>query len=50
VHTELAGVNAFFVRTDLAGGLPDGDVVPRRSANHALMGLDHPAPRVPPDW
>jgi hypothetical protein len=50
VHTELAGVNAFFVRSDLAGGLPEGDAVPRRSANHALMGLDHPAPRVPPDW
>ena len=50
VHTELAGVNAFFVRTDLAGGLPEGDAVPRRSANHALMGLDHPAPRVAPDW
>jgi hypothetical protein len=45
VHTELAGVNAFFVRTDLAGGLPEGDAVPRRSANHVLMGLGHPEPR-----
>jgi hypothetical protein len=44
VHTESAGVNAFFVRSDLAAGLPSGDAVPRRSANHALMGLGHPAP------
>jgi hypothetical protein len=50
VHTELAGVNAFFVRSDLAGDLPSGDAVPRRSANHALMGLGHPEPRHPPDW
>jgi hypothetical protein len=50
VHTELAGVNAFFVRSDLAGELPSGDAVPRRSANHALMGLGHPPPRRPPDW
>jgi hypothetical protein len=50
VHTESAGVNAFFVREDLAGELPSGDAVPRRSANHALMGLDHPAPRRPPGW
>jgi len=45
VHTELAGVNAFFVREDLASGLPAGEAVPRRSANHALLGLDHPPPR-----
>ena len=45
VHTELAGVNAFFVREDLVGGLPAGDAVPRRSANHVLMGLGHPEPR-----
>jgi hypothetical protein len=44
VHTESAGVNAFFVRSELAGALPEGDAVPRRSANHALMGLDHPPP------
>ena len=50
VHTELAGVNAFFVRSDLAGDLPSGAAVPRRSANHALMGLGHPPPRRPPDW
>jgi hypothetical protein len=50
VHTELAGVNAFFVREDLAGGLPSGAAVPRRSVSHALMGLDHPAPRGEPGW
>jgi hypothetical protein len=50
VHTELAGVNAFFVRDDLAADLPSGAAVPRRSANHALMGLGHPAPRQPPEW
>ena len=50
VHTELAGVNAFFVRTDVAADLPSGEAVPRRSANHALMGLGHPAPRHAPEW
>jgi hypothetical protein len=50
VHTELAGVNAFFVRSELAGDLPAGDAVPRRSANHALIGLGHPPPRRPPAW
>jgi hypothetical protein len=50
VHTESAGVNAFFVREDLAGDLPAGDAVPRRGANYALMGLGHPPPRDPPDW
>jgi hypothetical protein len=50
VHTELAGVNAFFVRAELAGDLPSGDAVPRRSANHALIGLGHPAPRRAVAW
>jgi hypothetical protein len=50
VHTELAGVNAFFVRSELAGDLPSGEAVPRRSANHALMGLGHPEPRREPEW
>ena len=50
VHTELAGVNAFFVREDLADGLPAGAAVPRRSANHALLGLDHPPPRRELGW
>jgi hypothetical protein len=47
-HTELAGVNAFFVRSDLGVELPE--VVPRRAVNHALLGLEHPAPRREPRW
>jgi hypothetical protein len=50
VHTELAGVNAFFVREDLAGELPSGEAVPRRAANYALMGLEHPPPPRAPGW
>ena len=50
VHTELAGVNAFFVREEEAGPLPSGDEVPRRSASHTLSGHGHPPPRRPPDW
>jgi hypothetical protein len=50
VHTELAGVNAFFVREDLAADLPSGDSVPRRSGNHVLMGLGHPEPRSGPGF
>jgi hypothetical protein len=50
VHTELAGVNAFFVREDLAGGLPSGEAVPRRTASYALMGLEHPPPQRDPGW
>jgi len=39
VHTELAGVNAFFVRNDLASDLP---WVPlRRGPNYGLLGLRH---------
>lgn len=41
VHTDLAGVNAFFVRDDLADGFPDPDVVPRVPANYGLAGLQH---------
>jgi len=40
VHTELAGVNAFFVREDLAGPFPDP--VPRRGPNHFLTAMGHP--------
>jgi len=50
VHTELAGVNAFFVRDDLAGPLPSGEEVPRRSASHSLLGHGHPPPRRDPEW
>jgi hypothetical protein len=41
VHTDLAGVNAFFVREELAGELPSGDLVPRRAANYRLGGRGH---------
>jgi hypothetical protein len=47
-HTELAGVNAFFVREDLGAELPEA--VPRRAVNQALLGLEHPPPRREPDW
>ena len=50
VHTELAGVNAFFVRREEAGGLPAGEDVPRRTASHTLAGHGHPPPRRPPAW
>jgi hypothetical protein len=50
VHTELAGVNAFFVRDELAGPLPAGDEVPRRSASHSLLGHGHRPPRHEPEW
>lgn len=43
VHTDLAGVNAFFVRADLVGSLPHGECVPRRAANFFLEGMGHPA-------
>jgi hypothetical protein len=45
VHTELAGVNAFFVREDLIGAFADLalDAVPERPPNYP--GFD----RHPPD-
>ena len=42
VHTDLAGVNAFFVRADLAAPFPSCEVVPRRSPNFFLTGQGHP--------
>lgn len=44
VHTELAGLNAFFVRAELAEGLfPDNRHVPRRAQpNYFLGGFQHP--------
>ncbi len=46
VHTDLIGVNAFFVRDDLTGPLPTGDLVPRRSVNFSFAGHGHkPDPR-----
>lgn len=48
VHTELSGVNAFFVRQDLAGDgfLPVGEV-PRRPANYYLEDVTMHAPAQP---
>lgn len=42
VHTDLTGVNAFFVRRDLDRGLPSPDSVPRRATNYMLGGSGHP--------
>lgn len=41
VHTELTGVNAFFVRDDLADALPPPEAVPIRAPNHFLAGHAH---------
>ncbi len=43
VHTDLTGVNAFFVRSDLAAAIPTGEDVPRRAANYFFSGCGHPA-------
>jgi hypothetical protein len=42
VHTDLAGVNAFFVRADLAGPFGPEDAVPVRAPNYFLAGRGHP--------
>lgn len=41
VHTDLAGVNAFFARADVAAVLPPGLQAPRRPANYGLGGGGH---------
>lgn len=43
VHTDRCGVNAFFVRADLADGrFPDEDEVPRHTPNYFFSGGGHP--------
>lgn len=44
-HTDLAAINAFFVRDDLGGGaLPSAEDVPRRhQPNYFMRGYQHPA-------
>ena len=42
VHTELAGVNAFFVRNDYASAFGDAATIPRRAPNFYLRGEGHP--------
>jgi hypothetical protein len=49
VHTDLTGVNAFFVRSDLRG-LARVAKPPRRAANYFLRGGSHAAPRESPSW
>lgn len=46
VHTDLSGVNAFFVRDDLVPAL-GVDRVPRRTQNYGLTGITQ-APSEPP--
>ncbi|WP_217914359.1 hypothetical protein [Miltoncostaea marina] len=41
VHTDLAGVNAFFVREDLAQGFGPEAGVPVRAPNYSLIGARH---------
>lgn len=41
VHTELSGVNAFFIRSDLDSGFPPPESVPRRPPNYGLRGGRH---------
>ena len=43
VHTELCGVNAFFVREDLAEDRFDGEVLVRGAPNYFQRGQGHPA-------
>ncbi len=51
VHTDLAGVNAFFVLRELAAVLPRGPDV-RHGINYYLMSamFSHPAPSPRTDW
>jgi len=41
VHTDLTGVNAFFVRADLPGAYPDPDDVVIHQPNYLLAGIRH---------
>jgi hypothetical protein len=42
VYTELTGVNAFFVRSDLAADFPSADLLPPRFPNYYFGGRGHP--------
>jgi len=42
VHTDLSGVNAFFVREDLAGPFGTADMVPVHGPSYFLAGRRHP--------
>jgi len=41
VHTDLSGLNAFFVRADLPGEFPAADEVVRRAPNYLLSAITH---------
>jgi hypothetical protein len=43
VHTDTAGVNAFFVRADVAGAFPAPDAVVAHPPNYEYTGRAHPA-------
>lgn len=45
VHTDVTGVNAFFVRADLPGAFLPEDRVPMRSPNFFFSGAGHPPHR-----
>jgi hypothetical protein len=47
VHLDLAGVNAFFVRDDLAAAALGTSRVVRRAPNYGLTGGSHPDPETP---
>ena len=42
VHTDVTGVNAFFVREELAAPLPADEVAPERAPNYFFSGGGHP--------
>lgn len=42
VHTDLAGVNAFYVARELAGRFPREDSIAARAPNYFLSGGGHP--------
>ena len=50
VHTDLTGVNAFFVRYDLAGPFPPSEEVPRRGPNLLLAGISLPPDPHAREW
>lgn len=50
VHTDLTGLNAFFVREDADRLLPADERVPRRRANYNLTSGSHPADTTGRPW
>lgn len=50
VHTDLTGLNAFFVRSDADRLLPPDERVPRRQSNYNLTSGRHPADPTGRPW